>query len=239
MAQDDRLHPFYRSRSFQEPGSSAPQASADLSDPSVLLNLLTRQTELLLAQKRELELLKGSTHSQQLPQQQLPQQPPLRRMSTVSALQQPNPLAVEEEQKRIWQEEILPFRDEHLLRSFIWRKGLTLEELLSPNRPWNTWSYRAAYPNLSKFLSNVSLNEYSKSQVLCEDFNEIGLVSRWQSTEGVLNHVSLWATIGTRGDGKNEDSESNIKASDAFSRILRIVDLSPIVTSLVLGSTPR
>ncbi|KAJ9354342.1 hypothetical protein DTO280E4_6964 [Paecilomyces variotii] len=140
---DDRLHPFfYRSRSFQEPGASAPPGPADLSDPSALLGLLNGQTELLLAQKRELELLKSSTqHSPQ---------PPLRRMSTVSALQpQSNPVSVEEEQKRIWQEEILPCRDEQLLRSFIWRKGLTLEDLLSPNRPWNTWSYHAAYPNLS------------------------------------------------------------------------------------------
>ncbi|KAJ9232409.1 hypothetical protein DTO166G5_4729 [Paecilomyces variotii] len=230
---DDRLHPFfYRSRSFQEPGASAPPGPADLSDPSALLSLLNGQTELLLAQKRELELLKSSTqHSPQ---------PPLRRMSTVSALQpQSNPVSVEEEQKRIWQEEILPCRDEQLLRSFIWRKGLTLEDLLSPNRPWNTWSYHAAYPNLSTFLSSVSLNEASKSQVLCEDFNERGLVSRWQSTEGILNHASMWSAIGTCPDEKNADSELTVNASDAFSRILRIVDLSPIVTSVLLGSTPR
>jgi len=237
MAQEDRLRVPGRSRKDSELSTTS-SLLPDPPDTSALLNLLTKQTELLLAQKRELELLRSMIQQYQQP----PPQPPSRRMSTVSALQvqqQQNPITKEEEQKRVWQNEILRYHDEDLLKSFYWRKGLPLEQLLSPNRPWNTWSYRAAYPKLSAFLAKASLNESSRSQVLCEDFNDSGPVSRWESTEGVLNHASLWDAIGTRLDDRPEGTESYNGPPMALSRILRIVDLSPIVASIVLGSTPR
>lgn len=244
MAQEERLRvPGRRSLSVHS-DSEHSTPDKDQSDSSAVLRLLMKQTELLVAQMRELELFRGMIQHP-LPHQQQYQQPPQqlpssRRPSAVSALQiqQQNQITKEEEQKRVWQNEILSYHNDDLLRSYYWRKSLSIEQLLSPTRPWNTWSYRAAYPKLSAFLAKASLNEASRSQVLCEDFTDDGRVSRWESTEGVLNHASLWDAIGTRLDDRQDGTASSYNGT-ALSRILRIVDLSPIVASIVLGSTPR
>ncbi|KAL2001264.1 hypothetical protein VTN02DRAFT_1971 [Thermoascus thermophilus] len=242
MAQEERLRVPGRGSWSVHSDSEHSTPDKDQSDSSAVLRLLTKQTELLVAQMRELELLRAMIQHP-LPHQQQYQQPSSRRPSAVSALhvqqqQQQAPITKEEEQRRVWQNEILSYHNDDLLRSYYWRKGLSIEQLLSPTRPWNTWSYRAAYPKLSAFLAKASLTEASRSQVLCEDFTDDGRVSRWESTEGVLNHASLWDAIGTRLDDRQDGTASSYNGS-ALSRILRIVDLSPIVASIVLGSTPR
>ncbi|KAI9670852.1 MAG: hypothetical protein M1817_003737 [Caeruleum heppii] len=149
------------------------------------------------------------------------------------------------EYKRQWEEEILPYRvnrnTDGLLRAFAWRNGRSLEQVLSPERAWNSWSYRASYPKLSAFLAQASLSEKSKSQVLAEDFGEDGSVAKWESTGGILDHASLWEALRSRCFARSEDTAdvADVNEPGAPSRMLRVVDLSPVVASLLLGSTPK
>ncbi|KAI9802662.1 MAG: hypothetical protein M1825_002684 [Sarcosagium campestre] len=149
-----------------------------------------------------------------------------------------------EEFKRQWREEIIPYRVNDdikgLRKQFAWREGHPLEVVLSPSRPWNSWSYRASYPKLAAFLAKASLGERSKSQVLTEDFGLGGAVSRWESGDGVLDHVSLWEELRTRCFPRSEDPADSLGGTEyaAVSRMVRVSDISPLVASLLLGSTP-
>lgn len=167
----------------------------------------------------------------------------------------------------LWQNQILKFSVnddvEGLLKAFVWRKGLTLAQLLSPHRPWNRWQYQLSYPRLSSYLEDAAEDQSSRTQVICEDLNERGKVSRWESKEGVLDQRSLWHSISTRteprksstsiasangsgngtGNGNGNGNGNGVSDTDialyALSRNLRVLDLSPMVAAMILGATPR
>lgn len=165
----------------------------------------------------------------------------------------PNPLFYRE----LWQNQILKFNVnddiDGLLKDFVWRKGLTLDQLSSPQRPWNRWQYQLSYPRLSAFLKDAAADNSSRSQVICEDLNDRGKVSRWESKHGILDQQSLWRSISTRSEprrshasvvnGSFSTSASTCIGSDyelmALSRNMRVLDLSPMVAAMILGSTPR
>ena len=157
----------------------------------------------------------------------------------------------------LWQNQILKFSvnddTEGLLKAFVWRKGLTLDQLLSPHRPWNRWQYQLSYPRLSSYLQGAAEDQSSRTQVICEDLNDRGKVSRWESKEGVLDQRSLWHSISTRTEPRKSRSSTasangnsnghGVPDTDnvlyALSRNLRVLDLSPMVAAMILGATPR
>ncbi|KAI9738344.1 MAG: hypothetical protein M1834_008842 [Cirrosporium novae-zelandiae] len=144
--------------------------------------------------------------------------------------------------KRQWREEVLTMRatdDERLSKYLAWSRAMPIEHILAPERTWNAWSYRASYPHLASLLPKASLTECSRSQVLCEDFDLNGQVARWGSGKKLLDPAALWETIGTRGLRPANSEGEHLSRPVLVSRILLITDPSPVVISLLLGSTPR
>lgn len=144
-----------------------------------------------------------------------------------------------EEYHRQWQEEILPYQmAENLRVAFVGPgEAMSLAQLLSQHRPWEWWAYRASYPKFSALLQDASLTESSRSRVSCEDFDLSATVRRWDSAGNVLDQESLWSAMRTRAGRANvhEDVSQDITPS----RMVRVIDLSPIVAAIILGSTPK
>jgi hypothetical protein len=126
----------------------------------------------------------------------------------------------------------------------------SLDDIFSPDpvEPlWSTWQYRAAYPNTAKFLKKATSAEKSRSLVSCYSFFRTGeTVEQWSSENpyvkrrgrNVTMPERMWDIVKRRivvdipgGLGRVEERLP--------SRLLCIVDLSPIIAAILLASTPK
>ena len=150
---------------------------------------------------------------------------------------------------RQWKDQILACTidscDSQLRGEFDWPEGSDrqIAALLSQEQLWNKWNYQMAFPHLAKFLAKTSLNEKSLSQIYYESFFPSGeKVDQWSSSEGrarrrILDHKKMWDHVKRRIVAGASDRTGRVGGC-LPSRLLHIIDLSPIVAAILLGSTP-
>lgn len=161
--------------------------------------------------------------------------------------------SLEERARTVWQQEILQFilQDSpyDILKDFTFQPEYGLDDMLSGRQPWHGWAYRRSYPKLAHFLAKASIAESSKAQVVCEEGYDDVKESRIAFRDSTLDHDAVWKVIRYR-KGKIEsrqdleledgDDESNMALGTlAIARILQITDLSPLLTVMLLTSTPK
>jgi hypothetical protein len=128
--------------------------------------------------------------------------------------------------------------DEFMSSFYDWPRSASVQDVLNKGRQWTSWSYTAAFPALSKFLGQATLSQRLRCRVWMEDFHtfhdEPRSISYSEPNKGIN---ALWQVI------KNRTPIWSIRArprSDRVSvRLFQIVDLSPLVLSAILGSTPQ
>jgi hypothetical protein len=120
-------------------------------------------------------------------------------------------------------------------------------DILLGEQLWTTWQYQAAYPNTAKFLAKATSSEKSRSLVYYDSFFPTGeIVERWSSERPYADEREnkrpmterMWDILKRRM--VEERSEGDSKAGERLpSRVLRIVDVSPVVAAILLASTPK
>ena len=112
---------------------------------------------------------------------------------------------------------------------------------------WTTWQYRAAYPNTEKFLAKATYTEKSRSIVTCDSFFPTGeIVEKWSSGEHypertgrkVPMPVRMWDIV-KRRIVVDRTGESGRVGKRLPSRLLCILDISPVIALILLASTPK
>ncbi len=122
-----------------------------------------------------------------------------------------------------------------------------LRDILLGEQLWTTWQYQAAYPNAAKFLAKATSSEKSRSLVYYDSFFPTGeIVQQWSSERPYGDEREnkkpmterMWDILKQRMAA--ERSEGDSKAGERLpSRVLRIMDISPIVATILLASTPK
>jgi hypothetical protein len=144
-----------------------------------------------------------------------------------------------------------------------------LEDIFLPDKLWNSWQYRMAYPHLSKFLGSADPSEETRTKVRYMDFHPDdannhtdGSVS-WENgdlvrsdelsanaakkvlQQDILDHHELWKHIRIRTNDRPTENFSELTAGGPQHkyripcRILQITDLSAVVAGLIIASTPH
>jgi hypothetical protein len=128
---------------------------------------------------------------------------------------------------------------EQFMKAFYdWKRPESVQQLLSTNATWTSWTYAAAFPHLSRFLKRTSPNHRCHCQVDVDDLLSIDHGRRSTSYKESRNRIDVfWEAIKDRTAFqliKGEDPEKRVSA-----RLFKIVDLSPLVLTALLGSTPQ
>lgn len=128
---------------------------------------------------------------------------------------------------------------------FDWPRPPTLAAVLSERRTWTSWSYRASFPHLAKFLARASMagkQGRCPCQVVMEDYRTIGGEVRTVVLGKASSRVEeLWKGVRVRLPPNNAViTEQMGRGSRGVSaRLWSIFDLSPVVLACLLGSTPQ
>jgi hypothetical protein len=117
-----------------------------------------------------------------------------------------------------------------------------LRDILSGEQLWTTWQYQAAYPNTAKFLAKATSSEKSRSLVYYDSFFPTGeKVKHWSSERPYADereNERMWDILKRRMEVDIPEGDS--KAGGRLpSRVLRIMDVSPVVAAILLASTPK
>lgn len=116
----------------------------------------------------------------------------------------------------------------------------TLDNVLNWRRTWSSWSYEGAYPCFSQFLKRAEeMDVASRCSILVEDVDIPNKVTKrylFRDTAVDQNHHELWETIKQRPIWDKTDMRGTATATV---RLMQIIDLSPMVLSCILGSTPK
>ncbi|KAH0565503.1 hypothetical protein GP486_001097 [Trichoglossum hirsutum] len=125
----------------------------------------------------------------------------------------------------------------------------SLYDILSVGQLWTTWQYQAAYPNTAKFLEKSTLPGKSRSLVCCDSFFPTGeIVERWSSETPDTEEIEgrkprsmperMWDVVKRRIVVDKSEISGNLEER-LPSRLLRIMDISPVVATILLASTPK
>jgi hypothetical protein len=118
---------------------------------------------------------------------------------------------------------------------------------VSVEQLWTAWQYRAAYPNTGKFLAKVTSAEKSRSIVTCDSFFPTGeIVEKWSSEEHYAKRTGrkvpmperMWEIV-KRRPVVDRTGEFGKVEERLPSRLLRILDISPVIAAILLTSTPK
>jgi hypothetical protein len=147
---------------------------------------------------------------------------------------------VKDDIRRIWDSEILRWDPEN---DWPEHEHRSLDKILISQHPWTTHEFRWAYPKTAEFLNAALSSEKSLSTIQYESFFPDGqLIGTWSCTTphavrgknrkrmlaDMWNHFKQH-TFPAGADGR-------IKVA---SRLLCVTDLSPIVATIMLASTPK
>jgi hypothetical protein len=127
---------------------------------------------------------------------------------------------------------------EFMAAFYHWTRPETVQQVLSSSATWTSWSYAAAFPQLSKFLRRVSVDDRCHCEVDMDDLVSLGGRGYSTSYHGSRNKISLfWDKVKARPAFPPDEA----KAPEArvSARLFKILDLSPTVLTALLGSTPR
>ena len=128
-----------------------------------------------------------------------------------------------------------------------WRRPLSVEGLLQQPRIWMSWSYKAAYPKLAKFLEKASLDSKFRCQVILEEFETNDdlyqrRMFRYNEAHAPLSAIfDALKTLPTQAE-KAESFASQVhgtKLTTRHARILHIMDISPLILSCIFGTSSR
>jgi hypothetical protein len=146
--------------------------------------------------------------------------------------------------RKQWHDEILKWDP---LGNWLPDDDRNLCDILQGEQLWTTWQYQAAYPNAAKFLAKASSSEKSRSQVHYDSFFPTGeIVEQWDSETYCADKRNnknllterMWDVVKRRM--VVDRSKGYGRAGDHLpSRVLRIVDVSPVVAAILLLSTPK
>jgi hypothetical protein len=233
-------------------GHSSPAADTDsLKDLRPILQAILRTNENLAAQNKALYqlLASGNTSSARWDSVAQPNismdayshnsaGPPLSRRSYLDPLNSP------ETNAEIWYGilNISATGSQEFMKSYYhWPRPSCVEEVLNERRRWTSWSYAAAFPELSRFLKRATMSRRCCCQVWMEDLD--GLSDRGNSIsygEAKRNVNVLWDAIKDRAVLPSAQTGSGAENAGRVSvRLSQIVDLSPRVLAAILGSTPQ
>ena len=121
-----------------------------------------------------------------------------------------------------------------------WARPATVGEVLNERRRWTSWSYAAAFPALSKFLKRATPKHRCRCQVWMDDLYGLQVEPRsFSYAESKKSINALWDEIKERAAFPSRGRELRSNAESVSVRLFRIADLSPLVLSAILGSTPQ
>ncbi|KAF2497437.1 hypothetical protein BU16DRAFT_505802 [Lophium mytilinum] len=112
----------------------------------------------------------------------------------------------------------------------------SLDKVLSWRRAWTSWSYEGGYPSFSKFLKLAGRTRKSRCRFLISDLDlTAGKTEEYLFRDSAVDRGldDLWENI------KQRPMWAKQKSTTAITRIMQIVDLSPMVLACIIGSTPR
>jgi hypothetical protein len=223
-------------------------AADNLKDLGPILQALLRTNENLAAQNKALYQLltscdtTSSRWDSSLQGGHITNNYPAQGGSTFSSRSLANQQGNEQTNTQIW-EGILSISatesDQFMQAFYYWSRPTGIQEVLYERGRWTSWSYAAAFPELSKFLKRATMPHRCNCQVWMDDF--IGLNKKPRSipySEAKKINL-LWDVIKDRDPLPSFDTDSKAKDTVGVSvRLFRIVDLSPLVLAAILGSTP-
>jgi hypothetical protein len=146
-----------------------------------------------------------------------------------------------------WHDEILKWNP---LGDWLPDENRHLDDIFSIKEPpelWTTWQYQAAYPNTAKFLAKATSAEKSRSVVYYDSFFQTGeKVEQWSSEDPYGTRTGkkmtmperMWDIVKRRMVVDRPGQSGNVRER-LPSRLLRIVDISPVIATILLASTPK
>ena len=128
---------------------------------------------------------------------------------------------------RIWQ------ADEHL----------SLDDILTPGQLWSTSQFRWAYPKTAQFLEKATAYEKSFSAIYCDTFlSNGGIVGKWSYEKPHIVDKSkrkqMWTKMWNHVKRRTVPDEQG-GIDRITSQVLGILDISPVVATILLASTPK
>jgi hypothetical protein len=121
---------------------------------------------------------------------------------------------------------------------YYWDCPESVQQVLNSSVTWTSWTYAAAFPHLSSFLKRVSLDHRCHCQVEMDDLLNIDQGRRSTSYSETRNKIdTFWDQIRVRPAFHTVEGQDQQKRVSA--RLLKIIDLSPLVLTALLASTPR
>ena len=132
-----------------------------------------------------------------------------------------------------------------LLDSYTSNEKHSLSQLFSPEMPWNSWAYQKSFPRLSTFLKNgANAIESQDLSLKCMDKTENNKIIVHQSQPSHFNYESAWMYLSTRYTESLEEntiSDGLLEPGRGWSlaklRILRAIDISPLLCVMFIAST--
>lgn len=119
-----------------------------------------------------------------------------------------------------------------------WDSPESVQQVLNSSVTWTSWTYAAAFPHLSSFLKRVSPNHRCHCQVDLDDLLSIDQGRRSTSYSETRNKIDkFWDLIKVRPafpQVEGQDLHHRVSA-----RLFKIIDLSPLVLTALLASTPQ
>jgi hypothetical protein len=175
----------------------------------------------------------------------------LREQREIQLRLDPNYIQFEESRQRRreikgqWHDEILKWDP---LMNWPADEDRSLYEIVSAEQLWTSWQYRAAYPNTAKFLAKATSAEKSRSTVSCHSFLQNGkMVEKWSSDDPYAKlpgrrRISMpermWDIV-KRRILVDRIGEFGPVGERLPSRLLCVVDISPVIAAILLASTPK
>jgi hypothetical protein len=131
--------------------------------------------------------------------------------------------------------------NEFMQSFYYWPRPDRVEAVLNERRRWTSWSYAAAFPELSRFLKRATMSHRCCCQLWMDDLTGLGEKSRSISySEAKRNINVLWDVIKNRAPlSSARQVRAGLEGEEVSVRLFQIVDLSPLVLAAILGSTPQ
>jgi hypothetical protein len=128
---------------------------------------------------------------------------------------------------------------------FDWPRPPTLSAVLNERHSWTSWSYKASFPHLARFLHQAIKERKTQRcpcQVVVEDFSTVGGEARTVVLGKTNRKVEdLWKGVRSRA-GLTDVSKGlglGENGTGVSSRLWKVIDLSPVVLACLLGSSPQ
>jgi hypothetical protein len=121
---------------------------------------------------------------------------------------------------------------------YYWDCPESVQQVLNSSVTWTSWTYAAAFPHLSSFLKRVSPDHRCHCQVETDDLLSIDQDRRSTFYSETRNKIDrFWDQVKVRPAFPMVDGDDPQKRVSA--RLFKIIDLSPLVLTALLASTPQ